>query len=209
MRSSKEHATLAAPVVHPLRVRILEVLNERDMSPSEFVDAGHADFFFGHRPNVSHLAYHFRELADFKCLEAIAWTRSRGSVATTYRGVARAEYSDVEWAGLSHGEKREIARTVAQGLIARIDGAFMADTFLKRDDHHLTWFAMELDERGWAEVHDVLAETFGAVGTIRDDSKARLQETGETGIRATAGMVFFESPESTPIARLGKKGVTS
>lgn len=209
MRSPKEHATLAAPVAHPLRVRILEVLNERDMTPTEFVDAGHADFFFGHRPNVSHLSYHFRELADFNCLEAIASTRSRGSVATTYRGVARAEYDDEGWAELEPEEKRQIARTVAQGLMARIAGAFMSDTFLKRDDYHLSWFAMELDERGWAEVHDILADAFGAVSMIRDDSKARLRENGETGIAATAGITFFESPESTPIARLGRKGVRS
>jgi hypothetical protein len=206
VRSSKEHATLAEPVSHPLRVRILEVLNERDMSPSEFVEAGHADFFFGHRPNVSHLAYHFRELADFKCLEAIDWKRSRGSVATTYRGVARAEFGDEEWAELPPERKRQIARTVAQGLMARIDGAFMSQTFLKRDDYHLTWFAMELDERGWSEVHDALALAFHTVAGIREDSKARLQETGEPGVPATAGIVFFESPETTPIATPGTKG---
>ena len=63
MRSSKEHATIAEAVRHPLRVRILEVLNERDMAPIDFVNGGYADFYFGHRPNVSHIAYHFRELA--------------------------------------------------------------------------------------------------------------------------------------------------
>jgi hypothetical protein len=181
------------------------------MTPTEFVDAGHADFFFGHRPNVSHIAYHFRELAEFNCLEAIAWTRRRGSVATTYRGVARAEYTDEQWAELTHEEKRQIARTVAQGLMARMDGAFMSNTLLKRDDYHLSWFAMELDERGWSEVHDVLADAFGAVSRIREDSKARLQEAEESGITATAGIVFFESPEATPVAtaRLGRKASTS
>jgi hypothetical protein len=56
-------------VRHPLRVRILEVLNEQDMTPVDFVNNGYADFFWGHRPEVSHVAYHLRELADYGCLE--------------------------------------------------------------------------------------------------------------------------------------------
>ena len=202
MRSSKEEATLAEALRHPLRVRILEVLNEREMAPIDFVKAGYADFYFGRRPDVSHVAYHFRELAEFECLEPVAWRKARGSVATTYRGRARIEVKEEEWAQLSDQERRSISRITAQGLVARIDGAFMADTFLARDDFHLTWFAMQLDEKGWAEARDALARAFTEVSEIRRDSKARLAETGEKGMTATAGMVYFESPEPTPPAEL-------
>ncbi len=195
MRSSKEKATLAEALRHPLRVRILEVLNERDMTPSDFLNAGYADFFFGERPTVSHVAYHFRELEGFGCIEPIAWQPSRGSIATTYRGRAPVEFSEEEWSLLSEAEKRNISRTVAQGLVARIDGAFMADTFLARDDFQLSWFAMQLDEKGWDEARDVLVEAFAAVSEIRRDAEARLAETGEKGVTATAGIAFFESPE--------------
>ena len=202
MRSSKEQATLAEALRHPLRVRILEVLNERDMAPIDFVKAGYADFYFGHRPDVSHVAYHFRELADFKCLEPVAWRKARGSVATTYRGRARVQFSEEDWTHLSDDEKLTISRTVAQGLVARIDGAFMADTFLARDDHQLAWFAMQLDGQGWDNLRDVLLRAFAEMSEVREDSKARLAETGEKGVTATAGFVFFESPEPTPPADL-------
>jgi hypothetical protein len=200
MRSSKEEATLAEALRHPLRVRILEVLNEREMAPIDFVKGGYADFFFGHRPDVSHVAYHFRELAEFECLEPVAWRKARGSVATTYRGRARIELDAEEWEGLSKDEKRSISRITAQGLVARIDGAFMADTFLAREDFHLSWFAMQLDEKGWGEARDALARAFAEVHEIRRNAKARLAETGEKGVTATAGMVYFESPEPTPPA---------
>lgn len=205
MRSSKEHAPLAEALRHPLRVRILEVLNEQDMAPNEFVDAGYADFFFGHRPNVSHISYHFRELHDFGCLEQVAWRKARGSVATIYRGTARAEFSDEQWGRLSEDEKRDISRTVAQGLMARIDGAFMADTFLTRDDHQLSWFAMRLDERGWGEVHKILADAFADVSRSHKDAEARLEESEEDGVTATAGILFFESPEPTPPAEIRRR----
>jgi hypothetical protein len=138
MRRPKESATVAEAVRHPIRVRILEVLNEQDMSPTQFVKQGYADFYFGRRPDVSHVAYHFRELAEFGCLEGVEWQRSGGSVATVYRGVARAEFIGDEWASLSPDEQRAVSRAVAQGLIARIDGALSAQTFNSRDDRHLS-----------------------------------------------------------------------
>lgn len=194
-------STLIGAVGHPLRVRILEVLNELDMTPTEFVDGGYADFHFGHRPNVNDVAYHFRVLAQVRCLVAVATRKSHGSVATTYRGSARAEFLGEEWSGLSETEKREIVRTVSQGLIARIDGALMADTINSRDDRQVSWFAMHLDERGWTEATEVLADAYRAVNQIRADSEARLKESEDSGISSTAAILMFESPEPTPPAR--------
>jgi hypothetical protein len=194
VRRPKENAPLAEAVRHPLRVRILEVLNERDLSPTQFVKAGYADFYFGHRPDVSHIAYHFRELAEFGCLESVAWLRSKGSVATVYRGVARDEFVGDDWAALSDEEQRGQSRAVAQGLIARIDGAMMAETFDSRVDRQISWFAMQLDERGWNEVGTLMADAFADIGRILGESKDRLRESGEPGMTATASLLLFESP---------------
>jgi hypothetical protein len=194
MRRPKENAPVAEAVRHPIRVRILEVLNEQDMSPTQFVKQGYADFYFGRRPDVSHVAYHFRELAEFGCLEGVEWQRSGGSVATIYRGVARAEFIGDEWARLSPDEQRTMSRAVAQGLIARIDGALSAQTFNSRNDRHLWWFAMELDERGWAETGAVMAEAFASIDRIRHEAATRLKSSSEPALTATASVLFFESP---------------
>jgi hypothetical protein len=196
MRSAKEHASLAEAIRHPLRVRILEVVNEREMAPVDFVKGGYADFYFGHRPDVSHIAYHFRELADFGCLEPVAWRKARGSVATTYRGTARGEVGEEAWAELPEDEKRAIARASAQGLFARIDGAFMADTFL-RPGHLLSWAALQLDERGWEDIGDILALACYSLGAVAQDSRERLVEAGEKGLTATAAIFLFGSPDPT------------
>jgi hypothetical protein len=183
-----------------LRVRILEILNEQDMTPTEFVDGGYADFHFGHRPNVNDIAYHFRVLAEFRCLEVVASRESRGSVATTYRGSARAEFIGGDWSDLSELEKREIVKTVSQGLIARIDGALMAETINSRDDRQVSWFAMHLDESGWREAAEVLVDAYWAVNQIRKDSEERLKESEEPGISSTTAILMFESPGPTPPA---------
>jgi hypothetical protein len=202
VRSPKEHSTVAEAVRHPLRVRILEVLNQYDMSATEFVDQGYADAYFGHRPGVSQISYHFRELAQFGCLEAVALRPARGSVATIYRGVARAEFIGEDWVVLAEDEKRRLSRAVARGLIARIDGAMTASTFDARDDRQLAWFAMRLDERGWQEVGAVLADAFASIGLIQGQAEARLQASAEEGMTATASILLFESPElsAPPVA---------
>jgi hypothetical protein len=201
VRSPKDDTTVAEALRHPVRVRILEVLNEQDMSPIDFVRHGYADFYFGRRPDVSHVAYHFRELTDFGCLEAVAWRRRRGSVATIFRGVARDEFIGDDWAALPENEKRRFSRAVAQGLIARIDGAMMADTFNSRPDRHLSWFALQLDERGWQEAANVMTDAFASISRIQDDAKARLSESDDEALTATASILLFESPEPTPPAQ--------
>lgn len=198
MRSPKDQTMVGEAMRHPLRVRILEVLNERAMAPVDFVNAGYADFHFGYRPDVHHVAYHFRELAEYGCLEEVAWRKARGSIAKTYRGVGRAEFIGDDWAGLSTKEKRSISRTVVQGLIARIDGALIAETFNSRDDRMLAWFAMQVDERGWQEAIEVLEDAYFTIREIREDAATRLGEGDEEPVTITAALMMFESPEPSP-----------
>lgn len=193
-RSPKEDATVAEAVRHPLRARILEVLNERDMCPVDFVDQGYADSYFAERPSVSHVAYHFRELAGFGSLEVVAHRRARGAVATIYRGVPGDQYATDEWASLPPQDKQDISKHVARGLIARIDGAIRAGTFTSRDDLLVSWFSMRFDERAWDEASKVLHDAFGAIGEIQEAAEVRLEDEGKEGITTTASIFLFESP---------------
>jgi hypothetical protein len=200
---SEYRDTSCSPLRHPLRVRILEVTNERDISPVQFVNAGFVPDEAGyetHQQALSHVAYHFRELQKANCVEVVATHQRRGATEHVYRGCARAYFTDAEFARLTRDERRALSRTSFRGLIARVDGALLADTFDSRTDRHLTWTAMELDERGWDEFTTTLAAAFGEVEQIRHDAKARLAESGEDAVRATFGMVGFESPKLPPLA---------
>jgi hypothetical protein len=94
-----------------------------------------------------------------------------------------------------------LSKTMVQGLMARIEGAMMADTFDSRASRHLTWIAMRLDEQGWSEMTTALAAAFGEVEQIRADAEARLDRDGEDGIPSTCGILGFPSPpgaQATP-----------
>jgi hypothetical protein len=54
-RSERDKSTATTVLAHPLRVRILEVLNQGDMSPVEFCREG----FAPEGMEVSHVAYHW------------------------------------------------------------------------------------------------------------------------------------------------------
>src|ERR1700760_4503528 len=116
--AKRDGSTAASVLAHPVRVRVLEILNQRDMSPIEFCREG----FAPENMDVSHVAYHFRELAEYGCLRVIEENKRRGSIEHVYRGLARAYFSDLQWNELDESERAKISKTMVQGLLARIEG---------------------------------------------------------------------------------------
>ena len=58
--------------------------------------------------------------------------KRRGSIEHVYRGLARAYFSDLQWNELDEPERVRISKTMIQGLLARVEGALMADIFDSR-----------------------------------------------------------------------------
>lgn len=206
-KAPKDESLPASKVLsHPTRVRILEVVNEQDMSPIQFVNNGltpgqtSSDSL---DPLLAHVSYHFRELAKYGCVKVVRTAQRRGATEHVYRGAARAVFTDAEWAKLDLSMRQRISRTVLQGLVARAESAMMAAQFDSRLDRHLSWIPIKnLDERGWTQLQSILATTFEDVEQIRSDSEERLRESDESAISATVGILLFESPPSQPGASL-------
>jgi DNA-binding transcriptional ArsR family regulator len=174
----------------PLRVRILEVLSQGEMSPIEFCREGFAPEDLA----IARVIEHFEALADNGSLALVSENPQRGKEGRVYRAVGRAYFSDLQWNELDRGERVKVSETVVQGLLARIEGAQKSDTFDSRANRHLTWVAMRLDEQGWSEMATALTATFGEIEQIRADAETRLDLDGEEGIPATCGILGFPSP---------------
>jgi len=101
---------------------------------------------------------------------------------------------DLEWSRLSGEDRAAITRASFQGLLARVEAAFEAGTFDARDDRHLTWIAMKLDEQGWSEMRIALRAAFSEVEQIRADAERRLADSGGEPIPSTYAILGFESP---------------
>lgn len=199
----KRDETICTVLKHPLRVRILEVLNEGPRSPSQFVEEGliPKQHFSNYQQALSLASYHFRELEKEGCLEIVESIPRRGAIEHVYRGMARVFFDDAEFEAMPQPTRHKLSRISLQGLIARADRAFSEQTFDARVDRHLTWMPMQLDERGWKEVIATLATTFGELTQIRHDARDRLAASGEEVVPATVGMLGFESPAPPPLKR--------
>lgn len=211
---AEEPETASKVLAHPTRVRILEVVNEQDMSPIQFVNSdlcpdipGAQDF----QALLTHVSYHFRALKKFGCVVVVRTAQRRGATEHVYRGVARAFFTDAEWEKLDYDMRARISRTMLQGLIARAESAMIAGTFDSRTDRHLSWIPVKrLDEVGWSDLAATLRRTFDEVEGIRRESEERLEDSGEDAISATVGLLLFESPPAQPGASLSyDKGILS
>lgn len=211
---AEESETASKVLSHPTRVRILEVVNEQDMSPIQFLNSGLCPDIPGDQnfqALLAHVSYHFRALKKFGCVKVVRTAQRRGATEHVYRGAARAFFTDAEWARLDHGMRQRISRTMLQGLIARAESAMIAGTFDSRADRHLSWIpAKRLDEIGWSELATMLGVVLEDVEEIRRHAEERLEESGEEGFSATVGLLLFESPPAQPGASLSyDEGIVS
>ena len=199
--AKQRRETISNALKHPLRVRILEVLNEGPRSPSQFVEEGliPKQHYNSYQQALSLASYHFRELEKEGCLEVIESIPRRGAIEHVYRGLARVYINDREFEEMPRGDRRRLSRISLQGMVARADRAIQEDTFDARTDRHLTWMPMQLDERAWGEVIARLAATFAELTQIRHDARDRLAASGEEVIPATVAMLGFESPQPPPL----------
>jgi hypothetical protein len=187
---------------HPLAVQVLTVCNEEVISPTRFVEER-----FRPRPKterefkkaLSQVPYHFRCLEKAGLIEIEDMIPRRGAFEKRWKGKGRAQFSVEEWADVEMEERYRISTVTWQGLVARVEVAMLAGTFDQRDDRSIAWTAGKLDERGWAELTEVMAASYSEFERIREDSEARLAETegageGDDAMPVTFAMLGFESP---------------
>ena len=169
---------------HPLRVRILALLDERIASPVEL--AGWLDSSLGT------VAYHVRTLERMGLIELVRETRVRGAVEHHYRSKERPRVSDHAWAAAPPIAKQAAVDASLQTIDAYARAASAAGGF---DDgnSHLTRTALRLDARGWNELSRACLRLLAQVDRIEDAAKERIQRnphTAETKDTALVMMLF-------------------
>jgi len=193
--------TRAEILSHPLRVRMLEIANDIDVSAVSFVRSGYASALLDHLDEgtaVSQVAYHFRKLLKAGCVDVVEHHVRRGAVENVYRGVARARFDTEEWKTVDPARRREITGIALQALMARAESAVLEDTFDAREDRWLVWVRMALDQQGWDELGELCKQMMDDVERVRETAEERLGQDGEP-VQTTPftwGMMSFESPRS-------------
>lgn len=170
---------------HPVRVQALIILNERVASPNEIAkEVGQS---------VGHVSYHINVLKDCECIELVDTAPRRGAVEHYYRATDRAFLDASEWEALPASVRPGLSASLLQTIVDDASAALQSESFDKRTDRHLSWTPMIVDEQGWDEARDALAELLERVIEIQTTSAARLAETEQQGVPMTVAMLGFET----------------
>ncbi len=177
---------IAKALSHPMRARILMILNERVASPNEI-----AEDIDERLPNVS---YHVRALVDLECIELVRTAQRRGAIEHYYRAIKRPFFSDRDWKRLPRSGRQAISDAALKIVWEDVSEAIKAGTFESRSDRHLSHNDVTLDDEGWREVAKLLNGMITQVQRIAAASEARLRKSDDEGIPATVVAMQFEVP---------------
>jgi DNA-binding transcriptional ArsR family regulator len=176
---------LAKALSHPMRARILTILNERVASPNEIAE------MIGERlPNVS---YHVRALLELGCIELVSTAQRRGAIEHYYRALTRPFFSARDWRRLPRSARTAITDVGLQLIWDDTAEAVKSDTFESRADRHLSRTPLQLDEEGWKEITDLLAKTLDEAQSIGTRSEKRLGKSKGEAIPTRLVLMHFES----------------
>ena len=170
---------------HPLRVRVLAILEERTASPvqlAQWLDA-----------SLGVVSYHVRTLHRLGLIELIGETPRRGAVEHHYRAIARPEVSVTSWEKAAPMAKQALLGATLQQIHDYATASAAAGGF-DRADAQLTRTHVTVDEEGWRELADAVRRLAGEVERIERDAAERLTRDGEDGqIRAGVVNMLFEA----------------
>jgi DNA-binding transcriptional ArsR family regulator len=171
---------------HPLRVRILAMLDERKASPNQLAGWLNA--------SLGTVAYHVRTLQQLGLIELVDETRVRGAVEHHYRAKARPSVSADGWVAAP-----PIARQAAVGSSLDVIGEYArvsaAAGGFDRSEARLQRALMRLDARGLTQLSKAVDKLLEQAEKIETSAAERIgrapQEEGvvETGL----GVMLFEA----------------
>lgn len=178
---------LVKALAHPLRVRILGILENRVASPSEIAEEISAP--------LGNVSYHVRMLAEFGLIRLVRRTPRRGAVEHHYEAVGRLRISDNAWAQVPLLVKEAIIGATLGQIGDYVNGAAAAGGF-NRPDAHASRMPLVLDEQGMAELSRETTKLFERAQEIQRESHDRLLAADHEGeLNAGLVMMLFEGDD--------------
>jgi DNA-binding transcriptional ArsR family regulator len=167
---------------HPLRVRILAMLQERTASPSQLSE------WLG--ATLGTTAYHVRALHKLGLIELADETRVRGAIEHHYRAGPRPLVSEEAWA-----QAPPIAKQAAIGSTLQVIDEYSrmsaAAGGFDRQEAHLTRTAIQIDAKGWEQLNKACMRFIEQVEKIEKASKERQDQKPHDEPVGTAAVVVM------------------
>jgi DNA-binding transcriptional ArsR family regulator len=179
---------LLSALTHPTRVHVLSVLTDRTASPKELA----AEL----RCSVRHVSYHLEKLEELGVVELVRVDENAGggrSVEHFYRAVQRAWFDRDAWKQIGGAKTHPRVTAAIMALINEdIAKAITAGTF-DGDDNHLSRTPLLVDNEGYEELIEYLAQVLEGIFAIRERAANRIKEDTET-VQTMVHLIQFDLP---------------
>lgn len=191
------HTRLSKVIGDDVCLHILDQLNQREMSVTEFYCDFYCDVGRAEKSAIRH---------RFNTLEQAGWLTKvgkrpgagrRGPREHVYRAAGPALSGNEIWSGAPERVKAAESWRAFEAIAGQVTEAIRAGTFDARLDRHLTWALLALDELGWANVVAAIAEFRTLIADEQERARQRLAESDERPLKLTVATMVFESPKSS------------
>jgi DNA-binding transcriptional ArsR family regulator len=175
---------------HPLRVRILALLQERTASPRELAEWLDA--------TLGTVSYHVRTLHDFGLIELVRTSQVRGAIAHHYRAKVRPRVSDDAWGSAAPIVKQAAVGAALQTVDDYARASAAAGGF-DRGEAHLTRTHLRLDDKGWQQAAKACEKLLADLAKVEEAASRRLaKDPGPDGESdAAVVLMLFEAIKLT------------
>jgi hypothetical protein len=172
-------------VGHPLRMRILALLNQKVASPNELATELNEA--------LGSVAYHVRILLDLETIELVSETPRRGAIEHHYRALVRPWFRPGDWGRLPVSARNAVAGGVLEQIWADVSSSLESEAFEARTDRHLSRTPLVLDAEGWTEAMELLDDTLERLMDLQTTAANRMASNGGgEAITAEAVLMGFE-----------------
>jgi DNA-binding transcriptional ArsR family regulator len=185
-RDVVDHALMRG-LSHPLRTRILAVLNERVSSPNQLSKDLHE--------GLSQVSYHVERLKKLGLIELTKTEPRRGAVEHFYKGVRQILVPRDAWKDLPASILSGISAKILENFFDDAQGSIEAGIF-DDPDSYAGWSPLILDREGFKRIDELANEFLEAIFDVQAEASGRLAESGEEGFSATVLLASFLSTRS-------------
>jgi DNA-binding transcriptional ArsR family regulator len=176
---------LVKALAHPLRIRILGILERRSATPKEL--AGLLDV------PLENLSYHVRTLRDFGFIKLERRRVVRGAVEHRYGMVARPRITAAVWEELPAIVREAFDRASLDQIWDVVTRAAAQDK-MSRPKSHMARRVALLDEQGFAEMSQVISNAVDRFVEIEGESAKRLRKHSSEEVPTVLIAMLFDAP---------------
>lgn len=186
-----ENPELVKALTHPLRAKVLYVLEQGEASPKELAE-------YLNTP-LANIAYHVQVLRKLRLIRLVRKTRRRGAVEHHYIADHPAHIDDEAWSRTPGLIKERVVADLLEDIGRHATGAAEMGGF-EHGDAHLSRSRLVLDEEAWRALSAKLKELLEWGYELQQESAARLKGSNDDERLTGFVMMLFESLPSTPDA---------